>query len=167
MQLRPIQMAAMGLVGCIFITMVMGAYVVAIGAGMACPDWGTCKDGHVFPMDAAGVAAEVLHRIAALGVVAVGLALLFLEVKDHRKERKLLLTTLLVAGVVGVQILLGALTIWSVLNPLVVTAHQTTAIIAFALSIRIASMVWGLPPPKAAAAGESQGSGEPDAAKSG
>jgi heme A synthase len=140
-----IQTVALGLTVCIFTTMVMGAYVKAIGAGMACPEWGTCRDGQVFPMDAAGVAAEVLHRIAATGVIVLGLALLALEIKDHRQERRLIALTLLAAAVVGVQVFLGALTIWSNLSPMVVTAHQATATVAFALSIVIAQRVWNLP----------------------
>lgn len=147
MRLTPIQLAAAALVVCIYMTMVMGAYVKAIGAGMACPDWGTCRDGQFFPMDAAGVAAEAIHRIAATGVIVLGLVLLALEFKDHRSERVLLVLTLILAGVVGVQVLLGALTIWSVLNPVVVTAHQATAILAFAVSILIAQRVWRLPRP--------------------
>jgi len=165
--LRPIQIAAVSLLACVFSAMVLGAYVKAIGAGMACPEWGTCRDGLVFPMDSAGVAAEVLHRIAVTGIVAAGLVLLFIEFTRYRAERELILTTLGAAGLVGVQIALGAFTISSNLQPVVVTAHQAVAVLIFGVALVIALRIWRLPPEAAAAGAESRALSEPEGAESG
>ncbi len=147
--------------------MVFGAYVKAIGAGMACPDWGTCKDGQFFPFTNAEVAAEVSHRIAATSVVVFGLALLYLEFTKYREERRLILTTLLTAAIVGVQIALGALTIFSTLAPLIVTAHLATGTLVFGFSLVIALRVWKLPPTAASSPETAAPAKEPDAADGG
>jgi heme a synthase len=165
MKLQPIQIAAGGLLASAYTTMVFGAYVKAIGAGMACPDWGTCKDGQFLPFTTAEVAAEVSHRIAATSVVVFGLALLYLEFTKYREQRRLIFTTLLTAVIVGVQIALGALTIFTSLAPLIVTAHLATGTLVFGFSLVIALRVWRLPPSAVSSSETAAPAKEPDAAE--
>lgn len=151
--MKSIQIAAAALVASAYTTMVLGAYVKAIGAGMACPDYPTCKDGaFVPPLDSAGVAAEIAHRIAAAAVAASGALLLGLQLLHYRAERRLLALTLVGAAAVAVQLLLGMLTIATNLMPIVVTAHLAVGTMIFGLSLLVAVRVWKLPPPHAAAA---------------
>jgi heme a synthase len=145
---QPIQWAALLLMGAAYSTMVLGAFVKAIGAGMACPEWPTCQGGNPLPaLSYAGVTAEIFHRIAATLVVLAGLVLLFLEFTKFREERGLIKITLVAAALVGIQIALGALTITSNLQPVVVTAHLATATLIFGVTIVIAQRVWKLPRP--------------------
>ncbi len=147
--------------------MVLGAYVKATYAGMSCPEWPTCTNGQVLPpLDNAGVAAEMLHRIAATMVILMGAALLALEWLHYRSEKRLILMTLAAGGVLAVQVALGAVTISSNLQAAVVTSHLAVATLFFALSLVIALRVWKLPP-QAAPAGAPRQTGEPDAADSG
>ena len=121
--MKPIQVAAGALLASAYATMVLGAYVKAIGAGMACSEWGTCNDGEFFSrLDNAGVAAEVAHRVAATTVMVAGAALLAVEFLHYRGERRLLRLTLLAAVVLAVQVSLGAFTIFTNLEPFIVTA---------------------------------------------
>jgi len=148
--MRLIQIAAFGLVGAAYTTMVLGAYVKAIYAGMSCPEWPTCDDGLVLPpLDNAGVAAEMFHRIAATTVIIMGILLLALEWLQYRSEKRLILLTLATGGLLGLQVALGAITISSNLHAVVVTSHLAVATLFFACTILLAQRVWKLPPPKA------------------
>jgi heme A synthase len=163
---RPIQIASGTLLAAAFLTMMLGAFVKAIGAGMSCPEWPTCQNGAALPpLSSAGVTAEIFHRIAATTVVVAGLALLYLEFAQYRAERKLRNLTYIAAILVGIQIALGALTITSNLQPFIVTAHLTVATLIFGFSLVIAQRAWKLPP--AAAAPAPQTGAAPDSAKSG
>jgi cytochrome c oxidase assembly protein subunit 15 len=126
--------------------MVLGAYVKAIGAGMACPEWPSCEGGQFVPGLADPlVAAELAHRTAASLVALCGAALLVLLVVRYRHERALVVLTLAAASTLAVQIGLGAVTISSTLHPLVVTAHLAVATLFFALTLLIAVRCWRLP----------------------
>lgn len=163
---KPIQLAAGTLVASAYSTMVLGAYVKAIGAGMACAEWGTCNGGQVFPLDSVGVAAEVAHRIAATVVIAVGALLLALELLQYRAERRLIALTLLAALTLAVQVSLGAFTIYTNLQPLIVTLHLAVATFFFALALVVALRVWKLAPPNTLAPTGSPGP-EADGSKPG
>lgn len=158
MSLRAIRFVAAALVGSAYTTMVLGAYVKAIYGGMACPEWPTCLEGQAIPpLDSAQVAAEILHRIAAVTVAAAGLVLLAIEFAHYRKERPLIRLTVAAAGVLAVQIALGAITISSQLAAAVVTAHLAVATLFFGLTLLIAVKVWRLPAaPASAAIGEAE-----------
>lgn len=164
--MKPIKIAALALLAAAYSTMVLGAYVKAIGAGMACAEWGSCNNGAFFPLDNVGVAAEVAHRIAATTVMLAGALLLALEFLYYRTERRLFLLTLAAALVLAVQVSLGALTIFTNLEAVVVTAHLAVATLFFALALVIAMRVWKLPPAPARAGAPAAGS-EPEGSETG
>jgi heme A synthase len=121
-----------------YTTMVLGAYVKAVYGGLACPEWPTCMDGQVVVhLSSVQVASELFHRAAALVLILGGLVLLFLVLTAYRSARRLRNLTLLSALVLLVQVSLGALTIFSALEALVVTLHLAVATILFALSILV------------------------------
>ena len=97
---------------------VLGASVRAFEAGLACPDWPLCF-GEVVPEMNLEVAFEFSHRVLA-GTITV--AFLFLAVRTWRlagMHRHLLL----IAGLLGVQIVLGGLTVLELLAEWTVTSH--------------------------------------------
>jgi cytochrome c oxidase assembly protein subunit 15 len=119
------RLALAGMLLCM-VVVVLGAWVRLTGAGLGCPDWPTCY-GHVVPADDVlepeKAWHEMIHRYAAstLGLVVMviaGIAIL------RRRERALplglpvaLLATVLAQG------LLGALTVWWLVTPVVVLLH--------------------------------------------
>ena len=150
---RPIQIAAGALLASAFVTMVLGAFVKAIGGGMACPEWPTCIEGQAWPeFSTLGIAAEMTHRVSASLVILSGIALLYLEFTQYRSERGLLGLTAIAGGLVGLQVVLGALTIFYNLHPVIVTSHLAVATLIFGFTLVIAQRVWKLPPPKASEA---------------
>ncbi len=131
--MKLVQYFAVGAVLSGYATIVLGGYVSSIGAGLACPDWPTCRGQLIPPLDDPNVAAEYFHRLAAAtaGVLALGTLLLVWGL--YRARAKLLTVTTLAFGLLVIQVLLGMVTISSLLQPLVVTAHLGVATAFIAL----------------------------------
>lgn len=105
-----------------FCLIVLGALVRAHEAGLACPDWPLCFGEWVPQLDLK-VGFEYSHRVLA-GSVALafaGLAALLLRRSDTPPASRRLV--IVAAGLLGVQILLGALTVWQLLAAWTVTSH--------------------------------------------
>ena len=104
---------------------VLGALVRAHGAGLACPDWPLCF-GELVPRFDLRVAFEYSHRLAAGSISLLFLGCAIVALRDDAirpRLRRLLFAT---AAVLGVQIVLGALTVWHLLASWTVTAHLLT-----------------------------------------
>ncbi len=112
---------------------VVGALVRAHGAGLSCPDWPLCH-GELVPSFDARVALEWGHRLLAgslsLGVAALAFAVLRRRALRARFGRSLAL----VFALLGLQVVLGGLTVLLGLAPWTVTAHLVTGN-AFALAL--------------------------------
>ncbi len=113
--------------------MTLGALVRAHEAGLACPDWPLCFGEFVPEMDLK-VAFEWSHRVLAGGIslAFVGLAVATLRHPGLRAPLRGHLVA--VAGILAVQIVLGALTVWQLLASWTVTSHLLTGN-AFAISL--------------------------------
>ncbi len=112
---------------------VLGAMVRVHDAGLACPDWPLCF-GEFVPQMNLKVGFEWTHRVVA-GSVAVFFGLLAAAVLRRPALRRGTVPLLAVAAaLLGLQILLGALTVWQLLAAWTVTAHLVTGnLFAFAL----------------------------------
>jgi heme A synthase len=95
---------------------VLGSIVRTTGSGLACPDWPLCQ-GRLFPPLEMNALIEWFHRLVAL-LVSVLLAATVGWVTFHR-ELHARLGALAGAALLllFVQILLGALTVWKLLDP--------------------------------------------------
>ena len=120
---------------------VLGALVRAHHAGLACPDWPLCFGEFVPRMDLR-VAFEWSHRVLAGSVALLYGALALASWRQpalHDSTRRLIV---LGALLLGVQILLGALTVWELLAAWTVTSHLVTGngfalvVLLIALSLR-------------------------------
>lgn len=112
---------------------VLGALVRAHGAGLACPDWPLCF-GEVIPRLDFKVAFEFGHRVVA-GSVAILFGLLAVATLRRPVLGPALRPALaLAAGLLGVQIVLGGLTVLHLLATWTVTSHLLTGN-AFALAL--------------------------------
>jgi heme A synthase len=120
---RALMRYAAGAAGVVFLLLLVGSYVSGKEAGLVFPDW-PLMDGRAIP-DLSGelVAIHFVHRVLAAvvgGIVLVtGLRLIKL------KERAPLVARMahLAMGLFAVEILIGALNVWTDLNSVVVTAH--------------------------------------------
>jgi heme A synthase len=110
------------LVALTFGLIVLGSLVRAHGAGLACPDWPLCF-GEFVPQIDLQVGFEWSHRVAAacVSLLFAGLAGAALRVRPAFPATRRLLA--LAAGLLLLQIVLGALTVWQLLAAWSVTAH--------------------------------------------
>jgi cytochrome c oxidase assembly protein subunit 15 len=109
---------------------VLGSVVRTTGSGLACPDWPLCH-GHLIPPLQFNILIEWLHRLMALlvSLCALGTAGWILVRRELRA--RLGGFVLLAATLLLVQVLLGALTVWKLLSPAVVSSHLAVALLFF------------------------------------
>jgi heme A synthase len=101
---------------------VLGALVRAHGAGLACPDWPLCF-GALVPRMNLEVAFEWTHRVVAGSVSLAFVALAAALLRDAALRPRAAPLLAAAAGLLGLQVLLGALTVWHLLAAWTVTAH--------------------------------------------
>jgi len=133
---------------------VLGALVRAHGAGLACPDWPLCF-GELVPRMNLEVAFEWTHRLVAGTVSLVFLGLGAVVLRDVELRPRVTRLLAAGAGLLGLQVLLGALTVWHLLASWTVTSHLlvgnafNACLLLLALTLRDAA---GRPSPLAGAA---------------
>ncbi len=120
-----------------FALIIIGSIVRTTGSGLACPDWPLCH-GQLIPPMQFNIFIEWFHRLIAL---IVGLLLFATAgwVFAHADVRRRFggLAALCVALYLS-QALLGALTVWKLLDPSVVAGHLAMALLLFCTLITLA-----------------------------
>jgi cytochrome c oxidase assembly protein subunit 15 len=121
---RNLARAFLGLVCATYALIVLGALVRAHGAGLACPDWPLCF-GELIPAFDLKVAFEWGHRIFA-SVISLTFAALAVLAYRNRARPRVRGLLWIAAGLLGLQVILGALTVWKLLAAWSVTSHLLT-----------------------------------------
>lgn len=136
----------------VYALIVLGAIVRITGSGMGCgDDWPLCNGRLLPPLDDLATVIEWTHRLAAasVSIMVIALALLALAYR-HRPAvggpGGPLRAALLAAGLLALQVVLGAVTVWLVLPPAVVTVHLATAL-ALLAAVLVAALRAGAPRP--------------------
>ena len=115
----------------LFGLIVLGSVVRTTGSGLACPDWPLCH-GRLIPPFQFNVLIEWFHRLfALLTSVALFATVGWVMIHPATRSRVGALAVLAVA-LLFVQILLGALTVWKLLDPNVVSGHLAVGLLLFA-----------------------------------
>ena len=101
-----------------------GAAVRLTGSGLGCPDWPTCFHGRVTGSWSIHPFIEYANRIVTVSLVLVTVAtLLAATVRRPRRRDLIVCSGLLIVGVIA-DALLGALVVYSKLNPWLVSLHM-------------------------------------------
>lgn len=126
-----------------YLLIAIGGLVRASGAGLGCPDWPKCFDRWIPPTDVRDVPSHIdpaLFNVAKawteyinrlIGVV-IGLLIfvtLVLAIRHHRRDPRILWTTLAAFLLVGFEGWLGGQVVAAQLAPLVLSAHLAVALI--------------------------------------
>ncbi|HET6781821.1 MAG TPA: COX15/CtaA family protein, partial [bacterium] len=130
-----------------YLLVLIGGYVSASGAGLACPDWPLCT-GELLPPLSGAVGIHVLHRLAAAFVSVLIVATTIAAYRIHRQPL-LQAASAIATGLLVLQIILGALNIEYRLAPGATTAHLANAAALFATLIALAVLAFKVPEPLA------------------
>lgn len=103
--------------------LILGAVMRHMGAGLAIPDFPLAFGRLLPPLDSEAVLIHFLHRVGAVAVTACVSGTLAWILARHRRDAWLLRPALAAAGLLLVQVALGALTIWTQRGVLPTTAH--------------------------------------------
>jgi len=120
-----------------FCLIVIGSVVRTTGSGLACPDWPLCQ-GRLIPRLESHVLIEWFHRLVALLVSLSIFMLSALTLASAPLRARLGGLVGLLLSLLAVQVLLGALTVWKLLDPSVVSGHLAVALLIFSTLVTYA-----------------------------
>ncbi len=126
--------------GLAYCLMVLGNIVSATGSGLACPDWPLCH-GTVTPEFRFDIALEWGHRVLAGITTSFILVTLYLVWKNSKKFPLLKRPLKFILSFIGIQIVLGGITVALHLSTAVSSIHLLLAILLFSALITIASVI--------------------------
>ncbi|MBI4339078.1 MAG: protoheme IX farnesyltransferase [Chloroflexi bacterium] len=131
----------------VFVLITIGGTVRVTGSGLGCPDWPLCH-GSIIPPLQFNTLVEYTHRLAAS--ITSPLILLAAVVAWWRYRSFPLITVPLTAALVllGVEVVLGGITVLAELPPAIVTAHLALAESIFALLLATLVWYWRRPTPE-------------------
>ncbi|HLW61047.1 MAG TPA: heme o synthase [bacterium] len=131
-----------------YVMILIGGYVAASGAGLACPDLPLCRGPVLLPADP-GTHIHMLHRAWAL--LVLGLVLATAASASRVGGRAIAAAAHLAAALVVIQVGLGILNIVTGLTPVVRGAHLGTAALLFGTLVVLSTL--GKPSPAPAPSG--------------
>jgi len=110
---------------------VFGAVVRVTDSGLGCGnEWPLCHGSIIPPLDNLTAWIEWLHRLFAVAIGLFGLSMLAIAIVAYRKQnRRVLVITVIAAGLFALQSALGALVVVLDLPPTAVTLHLGTAML--------------------------------------
>jgi len=121
--LRKVALATTGLV---YLQIVIGATMRHTDAGLAIPDFPWAFGRLVPPHWSPQIAVHFAHRVGALTVAAMVLATTWHVLYHHRRRHALARPAVVLIGLAGLQITLGALTVLSQKHYLINSLHVVT-----------------------------------------
>lgn len=134
----------------------VGVYVRATGSGLGCPDWPTCHGGIVPPHEQEAL-IESTHRFVAALVGLLVIATAVLAWRHYRGAPAVLWPAIAAVPLVGIQGVIGAITVWEELPAEIVATHLLLAMAILTVMAATAlamfnEMRGGIPPEQRAAA---------------
>ncbi len=125
----------------LFALIVYGGVVRLTDSGLGCPDWPLCH-GSVIPSTDSATLIEYFHRLFASITGVMVLAAAVIVWRNYRLERYLLTSVMLALFLLVIQIILGAVTVRTGLEPGLVMAHLAVAEAILGCMILATLLVW-------------------------
>jgi cytochrome c oxidase assembly protein subunit 15 len=132
---QTLQWVAIATTGLIYLQIIVGATMRHTGAGLAIPDFPWAFGRLVPPVWSAAIAIHFAHRVGAVLVSVLALATIGHVLYHHRHRAELRRPSLLLFGLLTVQITLGALTILSGRDHIINSLHVVTGALVLATSL--------------------------------
>lgn len=131
-----------------YITIVVGGDLTASGSGFACGEsWPLCPGGIIPDLSQPGVAIEFTHRVVAFTTSLLILVILFLALLWFRRETWIFFLSVASFLLLALQVVLGMVTVQSILDPAVVTAHLAVGTATFAAVLVLSVLTFIRAPP--------------------
>jgi protoheme IX farnesyltransferase len=125
-----------------YLLIVIGGTVRVTGAGLGCgPEWPLCN-GRLVPGWDLLAWIEFVHRLIALAVILLTGAVAVASWRARSPDRWMVRLPLIAAGLVLVQAMLGAITVWTHLEAAVVALHLGVALSYLAVALVLAFRTW-------------------------
>jgi protoheme IX farnesyltransferase len=125
-----------------YLLIVIGGTVRVTGAGLGCgPEWPLCN-GRLVPGWDLLAWIEYVHRLIALAVILLTGAVAVASWRARSPDRWMVRLPLIAAGLVLVQAMLGAITVWTHLEAAVVALHLGVALSYLAVALVLAFRTW-------------------------
>ncbi len=118
----------------VFALIFIGGYVSSSGVGLSCPDWPLCPAGLV-PMKEFII--EYFHRTVAATTGIMVFATMFFTLRSKETSKSTKIASMIAAGLVVGQIILGAIVIVEKLHALLVTMHLGMGLILFIMILTV------------------------------
>ena len=143
MRLTSFQRLALATTATTYFLILVGGLVRASGAGLGCPDWPRCFGGWIPPASVAALPpqfdpalfnptlmwTEYLNRLLGVTVGFLILATMVSAWRHHRRDPRILWTTVAAFLLVGFEGWLGGRVVAHGLTPWIVTAHLMVALV--------------------------------------
>ncbi|MBI5030019.1 MAG: heme A synthase [Chloroflexi bacterium] len=121
-----------------YLLVVVGGIVRVTGSGLGCPDWPLCE-GRIIPTLEGATLIEFSHRLVTTVVSTLIFATAIFSWLRYRTLKWVFRPAILAVALLGLQIVLGGITVLLELPPAIVGIHLGNALILFA-SLIIAMM---------------------------
>jgi heme A synthase len=115
----------------------VGVLVRATGSGLGCPDWPTCHGGAIPPGHKHAI-IEYSHRVVAMAVGFMAIGVAVCAWKFYRHVPFIFWLGMALPVLVGIQGILGAITVKTELPPEVVASHLLTAMAVLSTEVALA-----------------------------
>lgn len=112
-----------------------GAAVRLTGSGLGCPDWPTCYRRRVTPQLSFHPLVEFSNRLVTVALVVLLAAVVLAAWRRRPFRRDLLWLSLGLVGGVVVQAVIGAVAVYTKLNPYVVVLHFLASMVLVAAAV--------------------------------
>jgi cytochrome c oxidase assembly protein subunit 15 len=137
---------ATGVSGVVFLQLFLGALMRHKGAGLAIPDFPLAFGRLWPPLESPAVVIHFLHRLGAVLVTFCVGWTVWQVCRYYRTAKRLRRPALLLAGLVMLQLALGALTIWTRRAVVPMTAHVAVGAAVLATSVVLTLRVYRFMP---------------------
>ncbi len=123
----------------VFFLITLGGVVRVTDSGLGCPDWPLCH-GQIIPPLEFNTLIEYSHRMVASLTSVLIVATAVVAWRRPGVSKRVVWITMLAVGLLGVEVILGGITVLTELPPTIVTVHLTTAEMIFALLLL--AIIW-------------------------
>ena len=118
----------------LFALIFIGGYVSSSGVGLSCPEWPLCPAGLV-PMKEFVI--EYFHRTVAATTGIMVFTTMFFTLRSKETSTSTKIASMIAAGLVVGQIILGAIVIVEKLHAVLVTIHLGMGLILFIMILTV------------------------------